>query len=108
MSLEFYVTDQSLFSDAGIAIHILEARTDHIVTDLVMKKRDPGSPLPSPPLQVRKKEAQELMSQLWNLGIRPTDELLNSHAPNSLKAVEKHLGDMRAIAFNKLEIVEPK
>lgn len=107
MSFKFYTIDQSLTNFDSIAIHMLDIKTDSIVTDFIMKKRDRAVTAPSAPLQVGRKEAQELMSQLWNLGIRPTDELLNAHAPNSLKTVEKHLEDMRAIAFSKLEIKRP-
>ena len=105
MNLRFCVLSQ-VFRPDGIAIHILNTKTDFIATNIVMEKRDPQA-IAEPPLQINEKEAQELMSQLWNLGIRPTDELLNSHAPNSLKAVEKHLEDMRSIAFDKLEVEKP-
>ena len=46
-------------------------------------------------------EAQELMNMLWNCGLRPTQ---SQSSAGQLEAVERHLADMRAIAFNKLEI----
>lgn len=46
-------------------------------------------------------EAQELMDMLWNCGLRPTQ---GQSSAGQLDAVERHLADMRAIAFNKLEI----
>ena len=46
-------------------------------------------------------EAQELLDMLWNCGLRPTQ---SQNSAGQLEAVERHLADMRAIAFNKLEI----
>lgn len=46
-------------------------------------------------------EAQELMDMLWSCGLRPTQ---GKSSIGQLEAVERHLADMRAIAFNKLEI----
>jgi hypothetical protein len=41
------------------------------------------------------------MDLLWNCGLRPTQ---GRSSAGQLDAVELHLADMRAIAFNKLEI----
>jgi len=45
-------------------------------------------------------EAQGLMDDLWNCGLRPTE---GSGSAGSLRATEKHLEDMRKIAFMGLE-----
>ena len=46
---------------------------------------------------------KELMNDLWRLGLRPSE-----HEPhNKLEAVEKHLEDMRSIAFHNLKIKKP-
>lgn len=74
MSLKFHVVDQSRVSDAGIAIHILDTEKDHVVTNFVTEKYEKGTVIPSTPLQITKKEAQELMTQLWNLRVRPAPE----------------------------------
>lgn len=48
--------------------------------------------------------AQELMDQLWDCGLRPTE---GSGSAGQLAATQKHLEDMRALVFQALH-VEPK
>jgi len=50
-------------------------------------------------------EAQELIDALWNCGLRPTQ---GKSSIGRLEAVERHLADMRTIAFDKLEIKPTK
>ena len=45
-------------------------------------------------------QCQELMDSLWMIGVRPT---AGSGSAGSLKATEKHLEDMRKIAFGMLK-----
>jgi len=59
-----------------------------------------GAPC-DPTFRLQGQEAQELMDGLWNCGLRPTQ---GKSSAGQLNAVERHLADMRAIAFNKLEI----
>lgn len=47
---------------------------------------------------------QSLMDALWGFGVRPSD----IGTPGHLAATTKHLEDMRAIAFGKLEIARPE
>lgn len=44
---------------------------------------------------------QELMDDLWHIGIRPTEGKAGDSVVNALK---DHLSDMRKIAFSELEI----
>lgn len=46
-------------------------------------------------------QAQELMDELWSCGLRPTE---GSGSAGSLAATQKHLEDMRAIAFGSLNL----
>lgn len=46
-------------------------------------------------------EAQVLMDNLWNCGLRPTE---GSGSAGSFSAVQAHLSDMRKIASKKLGI----
>ena len=50
---------------------------------------------------IEKRNAQILMDDLWNAGLRPTE---GSGSAGSLAATQKHLQDMRTIAFHKLRI----
>jgi len=42
--------------------------------------------------------AQQLMDDLWNCGLRPTE---GTGSAGALKAVERHLEDMRTLVFEK-------
>jgi len=56
-----------------------------------------------PFLGISTHEAQVLMDDLWDCGIRPSE---GSGSAGSLKATQNHLGDMRKIVFKKLGINE--
>lgn len=68
-----------------------------------MSPREPVKPM----LSLSERDApfalQSLMDELWEKGIRPSD----IGTPGHLAATTKHLEDMRAIAFGKLEITKP-
>ncbi len=46
-------------------------------------------------------DAQELMDLLWKIGIRPTE---GAGTAGSMAATQKHLDDLRTIAFHSLKI----
>jgi hypothetical protein len=71
-----------------------------VAKSLEFAEVSPGAPL-DPTFNLDRQEAQELMDMLWNCGLRPTQ---GKQSAGQLDAVERHLADMRAIAFNKLEI----
>ena len=54
-----------------------------------------------PTLWIGMNEAQVLMDDLWNAGLRPTE---GTGSAGSLRATERHLEDMRKIVFKKLGI----
>lgn len=76
-----------------------------------MKVRDAESGLgidrDAPMLTLFERDAevalQSLMDQLWAAGVRPADVGTAGH----LAATTKHLEDMRAIAFSKMEVPKP-
>ncbi len=45
--------------------------------------------------------AQTLMDDLWNAGIRPTE---GAGSAGAMLATQKHLADMRTLAFHKLGV----
>ena len=49
--------------------------------------------------------AQLLMDELWDCGLRPTE---GAGSAGQLTSVQRHLEDMRAIAFNKSGVEAPK
>ncbi|HEV2746305.1 MAG TPA: hypothetical protein VGW34_03280 [Allosphingosinicella sp.] len=57
-----------------------------------------------PSVSIDWEAARQLMDELWNAGIRPTEAVDNA---GQLAATRGHLADMRAIAFAKLELAPP-
>lgn len=57
-----------------------------------------------PAMQITPDDAQGLMDELWRAGFRPTE---GTGSAGSLAATERHLADMKAIAFHALKIGKP-
>jgi hypothetical protein len=53
------------------------------------------------PLAMSADLAQGLMDELWRVGLRPTE---GTGSAGSLAATERHLADMKSIAFHALKI----
>lgn len=70
--------------------------------ELVMKPIDEGVNGP-PAARLNVVHAQALMDALWNCGLRPTE---GAGSAGSLAATEKHLRDMRTIAFGLMGLGE--
>lgn len=58
----------------------------------------------APTLRLSNESAQLLMDELWSCGLRPTE---GTGSTGQLAATERHLADMRRIAFAQLSI-DPK
>ena len=54
----------------------------------------------SPLMQIDNDTAQQFMDQLWTCGIRPSE---GTGSAGQLAATERHLSDMKAIAFGLLK-----
>lgn len=54
-----------------------------------------------PTLAIRMDQAQVLMDDLWNAGVRPTD---GAGSAGAMRAAERHIQDLRAVAFKVLGI----
>lgn len=68
--------------------------------ELTTETVDPGISV-MPPILLSEDEAQGLMNALWMAGLRPrSGEGHTSH----IQALNKHLEDMRKIAFHQLQI----
>ncbi len=68
--------------------------------ELIMKDRPKGGLIPTESrIQLTDTAAQVLMDELWNCGLRPTE---GTGSAGSLAATQKHLEDMRTIAFGQL------
>lgn len=71
-----------------------------IALPLTMEKRQSHT-IAEPTLVIDSTSAQELMDDLWRCGLRPSE---GSGSAGSLLATQKHLEDLRKIAFKKLGI----
>jgi hypothetical protein len=83
--------------------HIYAHSGNQIVTSFNLATPRPGEYTP-PTFRLSENEAQVLIDQLWSCGLRPTE---GHGTAGQLAATERHLEDLRSIAFAKLEIPKP-
>lgn len=83
---------------------VLEHVSDDVmkVGRLVMEDHDPGL-VAEPTASLTIQAAQRLMDDLWYSGIRPSQV----GTEGQLEATQRHLQDMRALAFDKLQVDKP-
>jgi hypothetical protein len=75
------------------------------VTTLVSSSKDYDSGHPfAPVLALEEPAAQDLMNSLWDAGVRPVGA---KGSAGQLDAVQRHLEDMRALAFDKFGVEAP-
>lgn len=94
--MKFYAQRQIIMD--AIDLHLLDG--DSIATNITFERRNPAA-IVQPLLQLQMTEAQRLMDALWDCGLRPTE---GSGSAGSLAATERHLADMRALAFHSLKV----
>ena len=58
-----------------------------------------------PALSITESDAQQMMNELWRIGIRPSD---GTGSLGQLAATEKHLDDMRSLVFHNQNIKQNK
>lgn len=86
-------------------IEIIVLATDQdgfpsLAAPLVFSKPEEGQHSDAPTLKLRHNEAQDLMDELWNCGLRPSE---GTGSAGSLAATERHLKDMQTIAMGLLK-----
>ena len=78
-------------------IEFLILSGDEIGSAISFKKREIGvSSDPTFSLDIQ--QAQSIMDDLWNCGLRPTE---GTGSAGALAATQKHLEDMRTLVFKK-------
>lgn len=86
-----------------IQIHFRQIKDDgkqYVIKIVETKEKEHGLP-GNPFTELDPKDAQVLMDDLWSCGLRPTED---KGSAGTLSATEKHLDDMRKIAFKKIGI----
>lgn len=85
-----------------IALHLVRddgAGVFQVAQPLVMKDSAPAI-IVDPFVELPMAMAQQLMDELWNAGVRPTEQ----GSAGQLAATERHLADMRQLAFHALKV----
>lgn len=80
-----------------LLIHCESDGARFVAMDPNFTKVQPGQEL-RPTVRIDNDAAQELMDRLWECGIRPT---AGAGSAGAMAATEKHLADMRRLAFAK-------
>jgi len=81
-------------------VELLVRQGDAYGVNVTMETKKQGL-IVEPTLRIGMDEAQSLMDDLWNAGLRPTE---GAGSAGSLRATEKHLQDMHKIAFKQLDM----
>lgn len=81
-------------------IELLGMTRTHIAEPLTMVPHD-QSMIPQPTCVMTIHQAQVLIDDLWQAGLRPSE---GTGSAGQLAATQKHLADMRTIAFKQLKI----
>jgi hypothetical protein len=103
---ELHFRAQKRIWDDSIAIYLLDKSIPDrlgIVTDYIFTALKPGQMYPETPLRVSITAAQELMDNLWECGLRPSE---GSGSAGALLATQSHLKDMQSLSWRLLTMIE--
>ena len=86
-----------------IAVYISRRSYNRVLSiaqPLVFVETEDYTSYKAPAIRLQLEEAQLLIDELWNCGLRPSE---GTGSAGSLAATERHLKDMQKIAFKFLE-----
>ncbi len=69
--------------------------------EITVTDYEPGSYISEPTLTFTEDEAQQIMNELWNTGLRPKN---GAGAVAHTESLQAHLEDLRTVAFHALKI----
>lgn len=87
------------FGDIGIYIYSEDRKS--VFESITVRRLEEAVTVAHPIVRIKPDEARRLMDDLWRAGVRPTD---GSGSSGQLAATERHLADMKLIAFKGLGI----
>ena len=87
----------------AVELNILSADGKTQVKQIILEETDQSFER-EPSFILSLDNAQLLMDDLWNAGMRPTE---GTGSAGAMRAVERHLEDMRKIAFDQLNQKHP-
>ena len=83
----------------SLEVLILERTFDRrYVGNVVMQAVEEGTLIEQPSLRLTQTAAQQLMDNLWQCGLRPTE---GTGSAGAMAATQKHLEDMRRLVFEE-------
>ena len=98
--MEIRATRQPAWWGDGVEIRILDRERREYVSKVEMMLAKDGDEVPVA-VRLSPDQAQALIDGLWECGLRPTE---GTGSAGALAAVERHLADMKKVAFHALKI----
>ena len=86
----------SMFNDIDLRLAVVDGRRITVATNLILTTTDESGDFP-PLMSMGSDMAQQLMDQLWDCGLRPSE---GAGSVGQMSAVQAHLADMRTLVFN--------
>lgn len=108
MKSKFKVYAQRDMLSRSIELHFVSEGAgglEGIAKPMVFETRNDGAAYAEPAIRIDYEAAQQLMDELWHVGIRPTE---GTGSAGSLAATERHLADMQTIVMHQLKITTTK
>lgn len=82
----------------GVDLLVRQGRSFGV--SIAMEEKEEGFAV-EPTVRISMDHAQTLMDDLWHSGLRPTE---GAGSAGAIQAVERHVSDLRKIAFKALDI----
>ena len=102
MSIQWHAQDNISWDAIELyASRKVDGKRYILTTEFTQKELEPGYMIDAPTLRLAGDEAQQIMNELWRIGIRPKN---GTGAVAHTEALEGHLADLRKIAFHALKI----
>lgn len=98
--IEIWCQREPFCSDISLLVTRNDKRSRAVGDPVTMREQVEAGLMSDPTMTLTNSEAQHLMDQLWNCGLRPSE---GSGSAGSLAATERHLADMRHVARGALK-----